>query len=42
MLPIIDFDLDETTGQAVDQRCHWMVICASLIALSRVLYVTVA
>ena len=41
-LPTVDFDLDKIPGQSVDQRCHWVITCASLIALSRVLYITAA
>jgi hypothetical protein len=39
-LLIIDFDIYKIPGQSHDKRCHWMIICAALIALARVLYVT--
>src|ERR1700759_584734 len=39
-LPVIDFDIYKNPGHGSYQRCHWMIICAALIALDCVLYVT--
>ena len=40
--PIIDFDIYKMPGQSHYQRCHRMIICAVLITVARVLYVTAA
>ena len=41
-LPAVDFDLYKTPGQTVDQRCHWMILCAAVFDFCCVFYITVA